>query len=403
MSTTLGNLLRLSVRATRVHRRWITIIPKRTRVERHSSLLPETWIISDDNAITNYSTAGVAHALGLPVETKRVTPQPTIPIIGQLSGLRSLFGESSNGKLSCVEDAYTESMPRFAIAATRQALPGLLEIRKRTDGRTMTVYLGLPDTKLSNVDALLLTRLDQMKLRSIGPGRANLDNAISTLLPISGLSPITPVSAPDPSVVICIGTGFEPSGFRLLTTDYDRIVDGILHLPLSRIRIVMDPEPNRGMRTALESRVVKRIREQPIDPNSTKKPVTDVEVIDYAVGGQPPLAEVLASATHVIATADNIPVISMAVSMGLPVYIAGMERVSNELRSYYHMLDGRNLVRRFYPQNSRYSYMLAPDITGNVDEFSAIRDHDPWGTYDAQQDLSDVAEFIKERYIEINS
>ncbi|KAJ2716213.1 hypothetical protein H4S00_004610 [Coemansia sp. D1744] len=93
----------------------------------------------------------------------------------------------------------------------------------------------------------------------------------------------------------------------------------------------------------------------------------------------------------------------MAVSMGLPVYIAGMERVSNELRSYYHMLDGRNLVRRFYPQNSRYSYMLAPDITGNIDEFSAIRDHDPWGTYDAQQDLSDVAEFIKERYIEINS
>ncbi|KAJ2817961.1 hypothetical protein IWW50_005984, partial [Coemansia erecta] len=198
-----------------------------------------------------------------------------------------------------------------------------------------------------------------------------------TLLPLSGLSPSVLEPGLRPTVVLCIGSGFEPAGFQLMSNDVDRLAEGLLHLPSSRIRIVLDAEPYRGLRSVVESRLIRRIQERSVDSNGIECPPADIEVIDYAQPGQPPLAELLASATHVIATADNIPVVSMAVSLQRPVYIAGMERTNNLLRDYYYVLDTKNLVRRFYPQGSRYSYMLAPEVCGKVDEFSALRDHEP--------------------------
>ncbi|KAJ1842985.1 hypothetical protein LPJ70_003585 [Coemansia sp. RSA 2708] len=404
MSTAFGLLPRLPACTRGVQRCYITAANKHLQTERHSSLLPETWILSDSNPNIDIRTAKVADALGLPVAIKHIVAQPKSPLGRSFAGLRSLFGASPAGRLRYVDDASTQRLPRFVIAGSNRALPGLLEVIKQTGGRSMSVFLGLPRTKLAQIGALVLSRLDQMRLRSLGPARANLDNAVSTLLPLSGLSTATaPISTLKPVVAVCIGTGFEAAGFQLLSSDVDRLAEGLLQLPPSHIRIVLDAEPYRGLRSTIESRLIRRLRERSVDTNGVEHPPMEIEVIDYAQAGQPPLTGVLASATHIIATADNIPIVSMAASLQRPVYIAGMERTADLLREYYYVLDTKNLVRRFYPLGSRYSYMVAPEINGTVDELSAIRDHEPWPHYDTQRDLDTVAAFIKDRYVELNS
>ncbi|KAJ2450362.1 hypothetical protein EV183_004345 [Coemansia sp. RSA 2336] len=395
-------LLYLPCRARSVQRRCIATAAK-DRVERHSSLLPETWIISSSRILPEHPATSIAQLLDLPVETKYTASQPTTPLIRTLSSLRSrLFGGSSFDPQSTAGSISMGDFPRFAIASCSQSLPGLLEIKKRSKNRTMAIYLGLPNTKLKNIDAMVLSRLDQMKLRSLGPARANLDNATSTLLPLSGLSSVPPVESLKPRVAVCIGTGFESMGFQLQSTDIDRLAEGLLRLPLSSITVVLNDQPYRGLRPMLESRLISKLCQRTISDDGTENSPIDTKLVDCLQPNQPSLASILEASTHVVATADNIPVVSMAAAMNRPVYIAGMERTTGLLRDYYHILDTKNLVRRFYPLGSRYSYMLMPEISGKVDEFSAIRDHDPWAHYNARQDLKQAVTFIKSRFVEIN-
>ncbi|KAJ2850151.1 hypothetical protein IWW36_002108 [Coemansia brasiliensis] len=399
----MNTLLYLPWHARSVQRRCIATAAKAHRAERHSSLLPETWIVSSNRILPDYPATSIAQLLELPIETKYTVPQPTRPLIRSLSSLRSrLFNVSSFDSQSAAGSITMGDFPRFAIASCNQALPGLLEIKKRSKGRTMAIYLGLPNTKLKNIDAMVLSRLDQMKLRSLGPARANLDNAISTLLPLCGLSSAPPIDMLKPRVAVCIGTGFESMGFQLKSDDVDRLAEGLLQLSLPNITIVLNDQPYRGLKPMLESRLISKLCQRTVSADGTENLPADVKVVDCLQPDQPSLASILESSSHVIATADNIPVVSMAAAMSRPVYIAGMERTTGLLRDYYHILDTRNLVRRFYPLGSRYSYMLMPEISGKVDEFSAIRDHDPWACYDARQDLRQAVAFIKNRFAEIN-
>ncbi|KAJ2157875.1 hypothetical protein GGF46_004189 [Coemansia sp. RSA 552] len=375
--------------------------------ERHSSLVPETWIISKGDAQSDYRSTRVAAALNMPYHVKHTaTTWHEYPIIRPFARLSSLLSKDPPpaANFRHIKDTTGEFLPRFAIAASKETLPALLEVRRRTRKRTMTVYLGLPDTKLTNIDALVLSRLDQLKLWNLGPGRANLDNAFATILPLSGTTAVPqPLEHRHPSVVVCIGMGIESTGFRLLSRDVDVLADGLLTLPSpTQIQIALSADLHPRLRPMIETRLISRLRTMDTG-GSTSEPANTVSVLDYAQPGQPPLAETLAAASHVVATADNIPAVSLAVSLQRPVYIAGEERTTGLLRDYYHLLEKSNLVRRFYPQGSRYSYMLAPDISGTPDPFSAIRDHEPWTGYNAQADLDNVVAFIQSRYKEKNN
>ncbi|KAJ1813915.1 hypothetical protein LPJ75_002985, partial [Coemansia sp. RSA 2598] len=298
----------------------------------------------------------------------------------------------------------SDGLPRLAIASSDATLPALLELKQLTRDQVTAVFLGLPDTKLSTIDVLVLSRLDQMRLRALGPARANLENSINTLLPLSGATtqskpPPLPSANHKRDIAVCVGSGIEPAGFQLLGEDIDTLADGLLRVVRSDpVRLLLSDRMHKSIRSMVETRLIKRLEAPFVDSQGSRHNGVDLQVIDYAKPNQPCPETVLASATHVVATADDIPSVSLGVSLGKPVYVSGEERTLRILRNYYRVLDTENLVRRFYPKGSRYSYMLAADIAGQIDEFSAIRDHEPWAAYDAQGDIDSVAAFIHERY-----
>ncbi|KAJ2783628.1 hypothetical protein H4R18_001607 [Coemansia javaensis] len=360
---------------------------------RHSSLLPETWVISDGNPNADYAAERVAGALGVPHRVKRaLPPRLPVPIARALAGLGSALGLRRAEALQFVDGTRSrDGMPRFVVAAAQGALPGVLEIKRLTGGRAIAVFLGLPGTGLAQIDALALSRLDQMVLRRMGPARANLDNAVAALLPLTGAVAGARQPAKEPTVAVCVGRGFEPAGYQLLSTHIDSLVDGLAHIPPSRLCIALSAELHPRLRPMVEARLVRPLLQR-WGPRA--------EVVDYARPGsdRPALADVIASAAQVIATADNVGAAALAAALRRPVYIASEERTEGLLRDYYHLLEKENVVRRFYPRGSRYSYMLAPDIGGAVDVFSAVRDHEPWAKYSAQRDLDRLAAFVRARF-----
>ncbi|KAJ1668673.1 hypothetical protein IW140_002039 [Coemansia sp. RSA 1813] len=382
--------------------------------ERHTTLSAKAWVLTNGDPIDTLKMTRLATALGIPFETKHAIQASTWlseVIRRPFKSIRSLLSKpKSPGALQHIQDATASDLPRIAIAASEEAVPGLLEAKLLSCGQTMTVYLGLPKAKLSKIDALVLSQLDQMKLRTLGPGRAILDNAESTLLPFSGglatmdahddasVSPDAPRT-----LAVCIGQGMEPAGFRLLTRDVDALAEGLMRIPSHpRIRVLLPRTMHKGIRRMVNSHLICKLLATHTDPHASQHPPSNIEVLDYSLGAQlPSPVDVISAATHVITTADNVSMMSLAVSLRRPVYIAGEERTTDVLRSYYHTLETKNLVRRFYPTGSKYDYMLMADIDGKVDDLSAIRDHDPWAKYDAEADLYAIAWFIQLRYSQI--
>ncbi|KAJ2457584.1 hypothetical protein GGF42_002594 [Coemansia sp. RSA 2424] len=370
---------------------------RKYHAERHSSLQPKAWIISDGNILNDYKATRVASALQTPYEVKRIYQSRPMPSLlhQTLTNMRSLVQPDYSGPLSHIEDTSgNDDLPQLAIAASTSCLPALLEIKQRTRGHSISVYLGLPDVKLAKIDALVLSRLDQMRLRHLGPARANLENAISTLLPFSGAIMTDPPQASSKrTVAVCIGSGVESAGFKLQTSDIAALAEGLEHIQPAQLRVLLSPALNSHLKSKVLSLLVDRLRQSSH---------SDVEVIDYSVPDQPSPVDILASASAVVATADDTASVSLAAALQRPVYIAGEERTTSILRNYYQVLDASNFVRRFYPRGSRYSYMVMPDISGNIDEYSALRDHEPWAKYDSKQDLDNISAFIRQRIKTLN-
>ncbi|KAJ1849236.1 hypothetical protein LPJ57_008398 [Coemansia sp. RSA 486] len=354
-------------------------------------------------------TTRLAQALGIPYEIKQVSRSWLPPAAHkQLASLWSIFQSKGSSTLHFTKDSdIDDGLPCLAIASSEETLPALLEIKRQTRDQATTVFLGLPNTKLSAIDVLVLSRLDQMRLRFLGPARANLENAISTLIPLSGATSTKPSAISTNGrreIAVCVGSGVEPSGFQLLGEDIDMLASGLLQVAgADPVRLLLSDRMHKSVRFMVETRLISRLAMPFVDSQGSSHKAANLQVIDYSKPDQPSPETVLASATHIIATADDVPSVALGVSLGKPVYISGEERTQRILRNYYRVLDTDNLVRRFYPKGSQYSYMLAADITGQVDEFSAIRDHEPWAAYDAQKDIDSVAAFIHQRHDLLNS
>ncbi len=273
--------------------------------------LPATLrILSDGSAGHEAQTLGLAEALGLEPDIRRVAPKG-------LHDLLAPFGPPD----PLDAEAFAPPYPDIAIAAGRRTIPPLRRLKRDSGGRTFTIYVNAPATGLRTADLIVAPRHDRLT----GP------NVIAPLTPPNRVTPerlaaarATPDSRlaalPRPRVAMLIGDakGVEEDldhiAAALLAGGY-----GVMATPSRRT----PPELSRKLGQALAA------------PGGWF----------WDGGGENPYFSMLANADRIIVTGDSVNMIGEAAATGVPVHVIEPLAPRRKFKAYLAGLQGAGAIR----------------------------------------------------------
>ncbi len=256
------------------------------------------WIISDGKAGHEVQCLGVADALGVKVDIKRVAPRGFARALapwGPVSA-REKFGEPGS--------PFAPPWPAIAFATGRLTTPYIRALKRKAGLATFTVILLDPKTRASSADLFWVPEHDTRRGA----------NVVTTLTSPHGFSPerlaglrktVPPEIAalPAPRVAVLIG---GPNGdYRYTQADEARLIAALNQLSQSGAGLMLTP--------------------------SRRTPPSLLAAIEAATAGAPrilwdgtgenPYPQFLAHADAFVVTADSVNMAGEAAVTGKPVYI----------------------------------------------------------------------------------
>jgi len=278
-------------------------------------------IISDGRAGHEAQTLGVAEALQLIPDIRRVAPR-------KLYDWLAPFGPPDPHD----EQAFSPPYPDIAIAAGRRTIPALRQLKRASGGRTFTVYVNAPATGLGTADLIVAPRHDGLSGR----------NVISTLTPPNRVTPerlaqarnmpdprIAPL--PRPRVAMLIGSAegivydLDFIASYLLATD-----ESVMATPSRRT----PPEIARVLRHALSA------------PGG----------YFWDGDGENPYFSMLANADRIVVTGDSVNMVGEAVATGVPVHVIEPFVTRKKIRAYLKALEDQGAIRIWSGPFEDWSY-----------------------------------------------
>ena len=258
------------------------------------------WIITDEKIGMQVQVRGVAGALGLAIEHKRVAPAGLYRIL-------SPWGPVARRDLLDTHDGIlTPPWPDIAIATGRLSIPYLRTLRRLAGPATFTVVLQDPKTGPGTADLIWVPEHDRLR----------------------GANVITTPTAPH---------GFTAVRLALLRRD---MPPAITALPAPRVSVVLggpsgthsytDADAQR-LATALAS--IARLGASFLITPSRRTPQSLLAAVDAATARSPrilwrgtdgaanPYPDFLAHADWLVVTADSVNMTGEAASTGKPVYV----------------------------------------------------------------------------------
>ena len=240
---------------------------------------------------------GVAHALGIKPEIRPVKPGPLFHLV------------SPWGPADPRDNALDPPYPDIVLASGRETAPYLRAIRKRSGGKTFTVFLGNPRNWRRRFHLICLPEHDRLSGRNVfttltaphprdararEEARANPHPAIAVL--------------PSPRVALLIGGpsrkySFEHTDIEALATIAAQILESGASLMVS---------PSR--RTPQE--LINRIR-LIVEANEDWKHRTFL----WDGSGENPYMTMLAMADYFVVTTDSVNMIGESIATGKPVHV----------------------------------------------------------------------------------
>jgi mitochondrial fission protein ELM1 len=313
--------------------------------EQGADLPPDTrvWVLTDGKAGDEEQCIGVAEALGVTPEVRRVAP--TAPFAWFMP-----WGPiDARERPTTTASPIAPPFPDLAIASGRRAVPYLRAV-KRASERTFTVYLKDPRAGTGVADLIWAPSYDRIRG----------DNVVSTLTSPHRISPQRLAQAsgtPDPRLAAlprpraAVLVGGDSRHYRWTPDD------------VARFTWHLDALARSGV--ALMGTTSRRTRQS--DPSLQAR----VEAIFAAHGGflwdgtgDNPYLQLLALADAIVVTADSVNMVGEAAATGRPVLVFKPTwRASRGPRSYaliaglerdgvVHAFEGRLEGQAYEPLNS---------------------------------------------------
>lgn len=280
------------------------------------------WIISDGKTGHEVQCLGVANALGLKTEIKRIAP-------GRFAKLTAPWGRVGRAQRFGEPGAqFAPPWPAFAFAAGRLTIPYIRELKRRAKFATFTVILLDPKTPADSADLIWVPQHDKRRGPNVVASLTSPHSFTPARLAALRANPPADIAAlPSPRVAVLIGGPNDLYNFD--HKDAARLAAALAGLVSHGASLMISP--------------------------SRRTPPAFLDAVDTATGAAPriffrgegvnPYADFLANADAFVVTADSVNMAGEAAATGKPIYIFEPSGGGGKFARYHDGLKAHGATR----------------------------------------------------------
>lgn len=302
---------------------------------------PQTcWVLTKGAIGMENQALGIAEALGLAAEIKRLKPP------WPWRGLRPRFWLARD---EAVVRPLGPPWPDVLIACGWHAGGMAAAVRRLSGGRTFTVYVQSPPLPLAAFDLVVAPRHDGLAGPNVVVTEAAVHRVTAEKL-AAAAARFAPVYGALPRPRVAVLLGGSNGRHRLTVAVAERLGDDLARLAKGAGAGIM-VTPSRRTDPAVKAALAARLAG------------TGAHIWDER--GENPYFALLGLADHILATEDSVSMTSEAVSTGKPVHTIPLEGGSRRIDAFHAALRERGLTRRFDGALPSWTYS-PPDDTARA-------------------------------------
>jgi mitochondrial fission protein ELM1 len=293
------------------------------------------WVITDGKAGMDAQAVGVADALGLAYERKRVEPTGAWRLLAPWAPVSpsERFGRPSS--------PFAPPWPAVAIATGRLSIPYMRALVRRAGPATYTVVLQDPKTGLRTADLIWVPEHDSLR-------GANVITSLTAphsftperLAALRSHVPAEIARLPRPRIAVLLGG--DSGVYRFTPQDEKRLAAALAHLAQFAGSFLVTPSrrTGSGLAAAVDSATAGRAR------------------VFWDGSGDNPYPDFLANADVFVVTADSINMASEAAATGQPIHVFFPRGGSAKFQRFHDALQRHGATRPL------------PDVPGPLEPWS---------------------------------
>ena len=294
----------------------------------------QAWILTDGKAGDEVQCLGVAEAMGLRCEIRKVSPRRFWAALMPLGPIDPRDGVQNSAS------SIAPPFPDIAIASGRRSIAYLRAVKKASDGRTFTVYLKdprfikIPVFGSKAADFIWAPDHDRISGANVMTTLTSPHRLHADVLEKAKRCPDERLlQLPHPRIALLLGGNSKVHRFS--KSSITRLVDVL--------SAVLAAKPGEAPYSIMAT----TSRRTPPELAAAIKAVTQRSAGFFWDGSGPnPLVSMLALADHIIVTADSVNMVGEALATGKPVHIFEPDGGSRKTSLFLHRLFEKKLARR---------------------------------------------------------
>ncbi|MEQ8355904.1 MAG: mitochondrial fission ELM1 family protein [Kiloniellaceae bacterium] len=292
------------------------------------------WVVTDGKAGMEIQCLGLAEAMGLRPQVKRVSvgkPWRWLPA-GLIRNAMNALGPKG--------DLLSPPWPDLWIASGRQTVPLTRDIRALSGGATYTVQVQNPAIDPAAIDLVVTPAHDRLR----GPNILTTDGALGRVTPerlAAAARQFEAAYAGLPRRRVAVLIGGDNKVFRLNAETMTQLTRQLARLAREEdVGLMVTPSRRTGRRNEAILR----------------DGLAGLPARIWDGNGENPYFGMLGLADHIVVTGDSVNMVSEAASTGKPVHVVHLQGGSAKFQRFHEGMEKAGYTRSFTGELKEWSY-----------------------------------------------
>lgn len=291
------------------------------------------WVVSDGKAGMEIQCLGLAEALGLNPDVKRISvgkPWRWLPAALIRDALATLGPKG---------DRPTPPWPGLWIASGRQTVALTRDMRRLSGGRTFTVQIQDPAIDPAAIDLIVTPEHDRLRADNVLTTRGSLGRVTPERL-AAAAQRFAPRFGHLPARRIGVLIGGNNKAFRLDSGTMTRLAEQLAQLARDGWGLLVTTSRRTGAR----------------NEEILRRSLAGLPVEIWDGQGENPYFGILALSDHIVVTCDSVNMVSEAASTGKPVHVVHLRGGSAKFTRFHEALVEAGIARPFHGTLEEWCY-----------------------------------------------